>query len=130
MERRLWLDILNTLFHLLFFKWANPALFFVYFRSFQTNITTIFTTNQCEKCTSSIWQWDSNPRPFEQESSPITTRPGLPPFHLLFDYCCKIVSFSFSGVKLKYLHLLNCTFYFSKIKMPINNSFTRGALAS
>ena len=30
-------------------KWANLGLFFVYFRSFQTN-NTIFTTNQCEKC--------------------------------------------------------------------------------
>ena len=29
-------------------KWANPGLFFVYFQSFQTNIT-IFTTNICEK---------------------------------------------------------------------------------
>ena len=28
-------------------KWAN---FFVHFWSFQTNINTIFTTNQCEKC--------------------------------------------------------------------------------
>ena len=27
---------------------ANPGLFFVYFRSFETN-NTIFTTNQCEK---------------------------------------------------------------------------------
>ena len=31
-----------------FFKWASPGLFFVYFRSFQTNFT-IFTTNTCEK---------------------------------------------------------------------------------
>ena len=28
-----------------FFKWAIPGLFFIYFRSFQTNIITIFTTN-------------------------------------------------------------------------------------
>ena len=33
---------------LFFKKWANPGLFFVYFWSFQTNIT-IFTTNICEK---------------------------------------------------------------------------------
>ena len=32
----------------IFFKWANHGLFFVYFRSFQTN-NTIFTTNICEK---------------------------------------------------------------------------------
>ena len=30
-----------------FFKWANPGLFFVYFRCFQAN-NTFFTTNQCE----------------------------------------------------------------------------------
>ena len=65
-----------------FKKWANLGLFFVYFRSFQTN-NTIFTTNQCEKCPSSIWRWDSNPRPLEHESPPITTRPGLPPTNLI-----------------------------------------------
>ena len=31
-------------------KWANPGLFFAYFRSFQTNLNTIFTSIQCEKC--------------------------------------------------------------------------------
>ena len=58
-------------------KWANPGLFFVYFWSFETNIDTIFTTNQCEKWTSSIRRQDSNPQPYEHESSPITTRPEL-----------------------------------------------------
>ena len=29
-------------------KWANPGLFFICFRSFQTNINTDFITNQCE----------------------------------------------------------------------------------
>ena len=58
-------------------KWANPGLFFVSFRCFQTD-NTIFTTNICEKCPSSKWCWDSNPRPSERESLPITTRLGLP----------------------------------------------------
>ena len=49
---------------------------------------------------SSIWRRDSNPRSLEPESSPITTRPGLPPFrqqllrHLLiisFTSFCAIV---------------------------------------
>ena len=31
-----------------FKKWANPGLFIIYFRSFQTYIITIFTTNICE----------------------------------------------------------------------------------
>ena len=51
------------------------------FRSFQTNINTIFTTNQYEKMSipSSLWHRDSNPRPLDHESSPITTRPGFTP---------------------------------------------------
>ena len=63
------------------FKMGQPGLFFLYFWSFQTNIITIFTTDQCEKmsCPSSIWRRDSNPRPSEREPPPITTRPGLPP---------------------------------------------------
>ena len=55
----------------------SPASFCL-FSSFQTNIT-FFTTNKCETCPSSIWCWDSKPRPSEHESPPITTRPGLPP---------------------------------------------------
>ena len=40
-----------------------------------------FTAHKCEKmpCPSSIWHQDLNPWPLEHESSPITTRPGLPP---------------------------------------------------
>ena len=68
-------DIISFSF---FKKWANPGLFFVYLWTFQ-KINTNFTINQCEKCPSSIRRRDSNPRPFEHESSPITTRPGLPP---------------------------------------------------
>ena len=34
---------------ILFKKWDNPGLFFVYFWSFQSNIITIFTTNICGK---------------------------------------------------------------------------------
>ena len=64
-------------------KWANPGLFFIYFRSFQTN-NTIFTTKQCEKNMSTIWSRDSNPQPYKHESSPINTRPGLPPQDQLF----------------------------------------------
>ena len=32
----------------------------------------ILRTNVCEKCPSSIWCWDSNPRPLEHESPRIT----------------------------------------------------------
>ena len=57
---------------------GQPRPLFHLFSSFQTNIT-IFTANKCEKYPSSIHCRDSNSRPLEQESPPITTRPGLPP---------------------------------------------------
>ena len=53
-----------------FFKnGPTPASFFVYIPSFQTKIITIFTTNICEKCPSSIQYRDLNPRPLERVSS-------------------------------------------------------------
>ena len=52
--------------------------FIVYFRYFQTDINTIFTSNQCEKCASRIRCWDSNQRPSDGNSHPKTTRPWLP----------------------------------------------------
>ena len=54
-------------------KMGRTRPLFRLFQSDQSNIT-IFTTNQCEKCPSSIWHWDSNSQP-----PPLTTRPGLPP---------------------------------------------------
>ena len=57
------------------FLWASFSFIFGLFR--QT--LQIFTTNVCEKCPCSIWHRDSNPRPQERESPPLTTRPGLPP---------------------------------------------------
>ena len=67
-----------------FKKWAIPGLFFVYFRSFQTNINTILQQTNVKKCPSSIRRWDSNPWPSDHESPPITTRPGLPPIVFVF----------------------------------------------
>ena len=51
------------------FLWANPSLFFVYSRLFQTK-NSIFTTKQCEKCPSSIRRRDSNPQLLKHELSP------------------------------------------------------------
>ena len=69
-----------------FLKMGHPRALFHLFSSFQTNIT-IFTTNICEKMPwpSSTRSWDSNPRPSEHESPPITTRLGHPPCS--FSYC-------------------------------------------
>ena len=63
-----------TLKIIIFQKWANPASFSFIFCLFQTHIT-IFTTNKCEKCPSSIRCQDSNSRPLGHESPPITTTP-------------------------------------------------------
>ena len=63
-----------------FKKWANPGLFFVYFRSFSNKHNTILQQINVKKCSSSIQRKDSNPQPLERESPPITTRPGLPHF--------------------------------------------------
>ena len=57
----------------------TPASFIIYFRSFQTNSTTILQQIPCEKCPFSIQCQDLNPWLLEHESPPITTRPGLPP---------------------------------------------------
>ena len=78
-------------------RWVNPGLIFVYFRSFQTNNTT-FTTYKCETCPSSIWRQDLNPRPLEHVSSPITTRPGLPPCS--FGFFIFIFRFTFQQKKI------------------------------
>ena len=77
---RHWFGTIQIKLFLTFFKkWANPGLFFVYFRSFQTNNTSLTTKMWKMSCPSNIWCLDSNPQPSGYESHPITTRPGLPP---------------------------------------------------
>ena len=56
-----------------FLKMGQPGLFLLFF---QTRIT-IFTTNKCKECPSSIRCWY-----LERESPLITTRPGLLPYYL------------------------------------------------
>ena len=65
--------------YLIFLKMDQPRPLFRLFLSSPTQIT-IFATNKCEKCPSSIRCRDSNSRPLELESPPTTTRPGLPPY--------------------------------------------------
>ena len=57
---------------------TSLGLFFVYFWSFQTNIS-IFTANIFENCPFSIRCQDLNSRPSDYESPRLTARPGLPP---------------------------------------------------
>ena len=66
----------------------TPAPFMFIFSLFKYTIQFLQQINvknvKMSKCPSSIWSWDSNPQPFEYESSPITTRPGLPPSMSVF----------------------------------------------
>ena len=59
-----------------FLKRVIPRLFFIYFCLFKQTIHN-FCNKDMWKCQSSIWFRDLNPWPFEHESPPITTRPGL-----------------------------------------------------
>ena len=58
---------------------AQPGLFLFIYGLFKQTIKFLQQMNVKKSCPSSIWHWDSNPQPLEHESSPITTRPGLPP---------------------------------------------------
>ena len=75
-----------------FKKWANPVLFLFIFSLFKQTIQYLQQIN-VKKCPSSTRHWDSNPH----ESSPIATRPGLPPYFLLFVQllCAKIYAVEF-----------------------------------
>ena len=91
----------------LLFKWANPGLFFVYFRFFQTNIT-VFTTNICEKTSIQYLVLGFEPTTFGCESLPITTRPELwPNLFLFFVFSIKLIInvqykfFTMTGFKLR-----------------------------
>ena len=72
-----------------YFLWANPGLFFIYFRLFNQTIQILHQIN-VNKCPSSIWRWDSNSQPSVYKSPPSTTRPGLPPcnYYLTSDLLC------------------------------------------
>ena len=56
----------------------TPASFSFIFGLFKQTIQFLQQINVI-KCPSSIQRWDLNPQPFEHDSSPINTRPGLPP---------------------------------------------------
>ena len=62
------------IFYNCFFKWPFPASFLLIF-VFSGKHFNFYNNWIYEKCPSSIPCWDSNPRPTEHESPPITTRP-------------------------------------------------------
>ena len=68
-----------NLFFLLFSKMGQPRPLFRLFSVFSNKHYKFLQQIYVKKCPSSIRCRDSNPRPLERESPPITTRPGLPP---------------------------------------------------
>ena len=62
-----------------FKKLGQPRPLFILFLVFSNKHHKFLQQIYAKKCPSSIRYWDSNPRPSECESPPITTRPGLPP---------------------------------------------------
>ena len=110
-----------------FLKMGHPGLFLFYFRAFQTNIDTMFTTKQCEKCPSSIRRQDLNPRPFEHELSPITARPELMwPSGIsgcLVNWRCEFESRSSPFLSFRFWHVLNPNFFATTAGPIITHSF-------
>ena len=70
---------INHSIYLLFLKkWTNPGLFFVFIFVFSNKYYKFYNKYECEKCPSSIRHRDSNSQPSDNESPPLTPRPGLP----------------------------------------------------
>ena len=70
-ERHFWLE---TNF---FNNGLYPASFSFIFGLFKQTSLQLLPQLYVKKCPFSIWCWDSNPRPLEYESLPVTTRPRL-----------------------------------------------------
>ena len=64
-----------------FLTGPSQASFIVYLFSGFSNKHYNIYNKICEKIPSSIWCWDSNPRPLWRESPPTSTWPGLPTEH-------------------------------------------------
>ena len=88
-----------------FLKRANPGLFFFSFYLFK-HVTNFTTDTFGEKCPSSIRCRDSNSWPLEHEPPPITTRPGLPPRHILGVRCLLLYSSSHTVVTIYYFEAI------------------------
>ena len=113
---------------------VHPRLLFRLFSSFQANIT-IFTTNKCEKCPSSIQCWDSNPQHLEIESPPITTRPGLTAVKCCFPNlmdsgspCHRQIPFCWLSVNATYTPLVRRAFACVTMKAKMSWCFKNSAL--
>ena len=85
-EWQRWAQTWKEIFKVKIFLVGLLGLFFIYFLCFQAKTIQTFTIIKCEKCSYSILWWDSNSQPLEHDSSPVTTRPGLPGENILLDW--------------------------------------------
>ena len=86
---------------IVFLKMGQPRPLFRLFSVFSNKHYKFLQQIYVKKCASSIWCWDSNPRPLECESHPITTRPELQHCQLLRALLFKCWSHrTFSGLRL------------------------------
>ena len=65
---------------IIFKKWANPGLFFVYFCLFNKTLQFLQKIN-VKKCPSSFRRRDLNSQPSDYKSPPLTTYQGSSPFN-------------------------------------------------
>ena len=72
-------------------KWANPGLFYRLVSVFSSKHHYNFYKKICVKMSIQYMVPGFEPTTFGDESPPITTRPGLPPYKL---YHCKLICFS------------------------------------
>ena len=98
----------------IFFKWANPSLYLLYFRLFKHTLQFLLQIN-VKKCPSSIWCRDSNSYLLEHESPPINTRPGLPTFN-------DILKSQVPGNDSSYIHFWQKWMYFQQFWVPKSSS--------
>ena len=73
----------SCFYHVFLKKWANPASFSFIFGLFKQTLLQFLQQIKCEKCPSSIQCRDSNSQPTDYQSPPLTTRPGLPFYHVV-----------------------------------------------
>ena len=108
---------------------GQPRPLFHLFSSFQTHITN-FTTNRYGKKVHPVYLrcWDSNSRPWEHESPPITTRPGLPPNRRAF-FVSKVKLLNFLSLYVVNPFLLTTTLFsllWSRISSIMDRLHTLG----
>ena len=77
--KRMWFESISKAYKHFVFKMSHSRPLFRLFSVFSNKQYNFYNTPMWKmSCPPSIWRRDLNPQPLKHESSPITTRPGLP----------------------------------------------------